>query len=310
MTRSVVTALGRGIGYIDLRFRGEPQVIATAVLDVPGGVALVDPGPSSCLEELRGSLRAHGAEVSDIQSILLTHIHLDHAGSTGSLVREHPGIRVFVHERGARHMIDPSRLLDSARRLYGTDMGRLWGEFLAVPAANVHALRGGEEITAGERCFEVACTPGHASHHVCYYDRASGMAFVGDTAGIRIGRSNYVMPPTPPPDIDLEAWERSLQVIHGWRPATLFVTHFGPHDGAAPHLETFREALAEFSRVVRESLDRPGTDEERIARFEAEVGRRLRQHLAPADGARYERAAPVDLCWLGLARYWRKRLGQ
>ena len=310
MTASVVTALARDIGFIDLKFRGDTCVIATAVIDVPGGVAIVDPGPSSCLEHLRRSLHAHGAAVSDIQSILLTHIHLDHAGATGSLVREHPGIRVFVHERGARHMADPSRLFDSARRLYGADMDSLWGEFLAVPAANLQSLAGGEEVAVGERRFEVAYTPGHASHHVCYYDRASGMAFVGDTAGIRIGRSGYVMPPTPPPDIDLDAWGRSLDIIHAWRPATLFVTHFGPHEGFAPHLAAFREELAEFSRIVRASLDRAGTDEEHIAAFEAEVARLLRGRLPDVDAVRYARAAPVAQCWMGLARYWRKQLGQ
>ena len=179
-----------------------------------------------------------------------------------------------------------------------------------MPAANLQSLAGGEEVAVGERRFEVAYTPGHASHHVCYYDRASGMAFVGDTAGIRIGRSGYVMPPTPPPDIDLDAWGRSLDIIHAWRPATLFVTHFGPHEGFAPHLAAFREELAEFSRIVRASLDRAGTDEEHIAAFEAEVARLLRGRLPDVDAVRYARAAPVAQCWMGLARYWRKQLGQ
>src|SRR3984885_10730403 len=175
---------------IDVMHLGIPRVIGAWVVD---GV-LIDPGPTSCLDTL---LSALGDERP--RALLLTHIHLDHAGASGSLVARWPELEVYVHERGARHMADPSRLLDSARRLYGDDMDRLWGDFVAVPEANLHILTGGETLPGG---FEVAYTPGHASHHVSYLHE--GTAFVGDVGGIRIVPGAPVVPPTPPPDIDVE----------------------------------------------------------------------------------------------------------
>jgi glyoxylase-like metal-dependent hydrolase (beta-lactamase superfamily II) len=216
-----MSVLAGGMDYLDLNFLGRPGIIATAVLKSAGGVALVDPGPSTTLDGLLKSLGAQGITVRDVRQILLTHIHLDHAGATGSLLRMNPGIDVFVHERGARHLIDPSKLVASATRLYGDDMDRLWGAVLPVPAARVTALYGDERLSAGGRELEVAHTPGHASHHVTFFDRSSGVAFVGDTAGIRRGDGSYIMPPTPPPDIDLEAWRVSADRILAWQPDTL-----------------------------------------------------------------------------------------
>ena len=202
-------SLAAGLDYIDLNFLGHPEIIATAILHGASGLAVVDPGPSTSLENLRAALKRQGFSVADVRQLLLTHIHLDHAGATGSLVKENPSIEVFVHERGAPHMANPEKLLASAGRLYGEDMGPLWGEFLAVPSSQLRPLKGGETIDAGGRTLHVAYTPGHASHHVSYFDPASRVAFVGDTAGIRRGSGAYVLPPTPPPDIDLEAWRES-----------------------------------------------------------------------------------------------------
>jgi glyoxylase-like metal-dependent hydrolase (beta-lactamase superfamily II) len=159
-----MTTLAAGLDYVDLNFLGRSQIIATAIIQGSSGVALVDPGPSTTLDNLRAALKAKGIAIADVRHLLLTHIHLDHAGSTGSLVKENPAIDVFVHERGAPHMIDPSKLLASASRLYGDDMERLWGDFLAVPAARVKAVKGGERIAAGGRELDVAYTPGHAWH--------------------------------------------------------------------------------------------------------------------------------------------------
>ena len=187
--------------------------------------------------------------------VLVTHIHLDQAGATGRLLRENPDIQVYVHERGASHMADPTKLITSATRLYGDDMDRLWGEFLAVPEANLHPLAGGETVTAGDRQLEVLNTPGHASHHVCYFDRASGVAFVGDTAGIRTGSELFAMPPTPPPDIDIETWKASIADIERWQADTLFVPHFGAHGEPAAHLASLVEHLdgmAELARGIAE----------------------------------------------------------
>ena len=300
--------LATGLEYIDLKFLGYPEIIAAGVLHGAGGVALVDPGPATTLETLESALSAKGLALGEVTAILLTHIHLDHAGATGSLVKRVPAATVYVHERGARHLIDPSRLLDSARRLYGADMDRLWGEFLAVPAANVRALGGGETVEAGGRRLEVAYTPGHASHHVSYLDRASGVACVGDVAGIRRGGGRYVMPPTPPPDIDLDLWNASLDQVARWDPDTLFLTHFGPWQGARAHVAQMRERLADWARRAKALLGRNDLDE--AARSDAFVGEiiaDLGAHMPPREVEFYRRAGSIEYSWLGLVRYWTKQ---
>jgi glyoxylase-like metal-dependent hydrolase (beta-lactamase superfamily II) len=303
-----MTVLAQGIRFIDLDFQGIAHVIATAVIDGPDGVALVDPGPASTLATLRRKLGDLGVSIGDVTALLLTHIHLDHAGASGSLVRENSRIRVHVHERGAPHMVDPRRLLESASRLYGDQMHALWGEFEAVPAAAVRALSGAETLAVAGRAFEVAYTPGHASHHVSYFDSRSRTAFVGDTAGVRIGSTAYIQPPTPPPDIDLDAWSASADRILAWQPETLFLTHFGP--GQAPpahHLQELLERLRTSARLAGTALESGGTDEEQARRYQQDARLELRRHMTEAEAVSYELAVPLDHCYLGLARYWRKR---
>lgn len=304
-----MTTLAPGIDYVDLEFLGYPEVIATAVLHGTSGVALVDPGPTTSLGTLRAALAQKGIAIADVRHILLTHIHLDHAGATGTIVKENPAIQVFVHERGARHMINPERLLNSATRLYGAaDMERLWGEFLAVPEANVHALAGGEQIEAGGRELQTAYTPGHASHHVSYFDPRSKTAFVGDTAGIRRGRGAYVLPPTPPPDIDLEAWRESEERILSWNPETLFLTHFGPWDAPRLHFQELMQHLAEWSATARRLLADATLDPaQREAAFVQEAMLDLRRKVGEHDAELYSRAGRLDYSWQGLARYWEKQ---
>ena len=247
-----VTTLASGLSAIDLRFLGRPHAIAAALVQGSGGVALIDPGPTTCLGTLEAEMARRGARLADLTHILLTHIHLDHAAATGTIVRAHPHVRVLVHEVGAPHMTDPARLIASATRLYGDDMERLWGEFAPVPAANVDVLTGGEHLEIAGRTFEVAYTPGHASHHVSYFDRSSGVAFVGDTAGMSID-GGYVLPPTPPPDIDLDLWRGSIAAIDAWSPGTLFLTHFGPVVRVATHLQTLLDNLSTTAALVRET---------------------------------------------------------
>jgi glyoxylase-like metal-dependent hydrolase (beta-lactamase superfamily II) len=306
---AVMIDVAPGLRYFDLNYLGVPSVIATAALgDAQGGVALVDPGPAVSLPALRAALAGRGLGVGDVTALLITHIHLDHAGATGTLVKENPSITVYVHERGARHMIDPAKLLDSATRLYGADMDRLWGEFLPVPAANVRPLAGGERIEVGGRTLEVAYTPGHASHHVSYLDTASGVAFVGDTAGGRIGASSYVMPPTPPPDIDLDLWAASIEQVRAWQPSALFLTHFGPSSTApAAHLSDLAQRLHRVAGIARETLAAGGDDAAQAERFRDEMRVELRRHMPEDEANAYELAIPLDHCFLGLARYWRKR---
>lgn len=301
--------LAPGVSYVDLMFRSTPRIVATAVIQGPRGVALLDPGPTSTLPTLEAELEKSGIKPGDVTDIVLTHIHLDHAGATGTLVRRNPALRVFVHEKGAPHMVDPARLLASAGRLYGDQMERLWGEVAPVPAKVLTTLAGGERIEAGGRRFDVAYTPGHASHHVSYFNDETGLAFVGDTAGIKRTASGMVVAPTPPPDIDLESWETSLRKIEAWRPDTLFITHFGPASPYAPHLNALREHLQVTAGLVRESLARDGTDEDREAWFTDRVRLELRRRMNDADALAYEVAGRFDLNWRGLARYLRKKAG-
>jgi glyoxylase-like metal-dependent hydrolase (beta-lactamase superfamily II) len=301
-----VPTLAAGLSFIDLLFLGRAHAIATGVVQSAGSIALIDPGPTTCLPVLERELERGGIRLSDVTDIVLTHIHLDHAGVTGTLVARHPALRVHVHERGAPHLVDPAKLLDSATRLYGDQMERLWGEVRPVASANVHPLRGGEVLLAGGREFAVAYTPGHASHHVSFFDRASGVAFVGDTAGVSVD-GGYVLPPTPPPDIDLELWAGSIDLIERWSPATLFLTHFGPVTTVHPHLSALRKNLTTVAALVNATLALDGTDADRRARFVDDLRLELRRQMTDAQAMAYEAATPLDLMWLGLARYWRKR---
>lgn len=301
--------LAAGVSYCDLQFQSRPRIVAAALVHGPGGAAIVDPGPSSTLPALQAALAATGLSMRDVTALLLTHIHLDHAGATGTLVRENPGLRVYVHEKGAPHLVDPAKLLASATMLYGDAMDRLWGEVSPVPPSALAVLKGGERIEAGGRAFDVAYTPGHASHHVSYFNSDTGVAFVGDTAGIKIVENGYVLPPTPPPDINLEIWEQSLRTIESWRPETLFLTHFGPHGAASAHIAELRDHLAVAGDLVRQSLARDETDAQREIWFAEALRRELRRRLGDAEGRSYEIAGRLDLSWRGLARYWRKKAG-
>jgi glyoxylase-like metal-dependent hydrolase (beta-lactamase superfamily II) len=299
--------LAGGLDYIDLNFLGRPEIVATAVLRDATGVALVDPGPSTTLDGLLKTLQMQGVGIRDVRQLLLTHIHLDHAGATGLLLRANPEIEVFVHEHGAAHLIDPSKLVASAGRLYGEDMKRLWGEVVPVPAARVRTLKGGERLSAGGRLLDVAATPGHAIHHVSYFDRSSGVAFVGDVAGIRRGSGTYILPPTPPPDIDLPAWRSSGDLIMKWDPDTLFLTHFGPYRSARPHFQQLFERLETWSAIVRRLLaDDSIDDRERERRFVEECRNDIRRTVGESEADQYNRAGRLDFSWQGLARYWRR----
>jgi glyoxylase-like metal-dependent hydrolase (beta-lactamase superfamily II) len=300
-------ALAAGLDYLDLHFQGRPQIIATVILHGPAGVALIDPGPSTTIPTLTKELDKRGIGFGDVRQLVLTHIHLDHAGATGSILDNHPHIDVLVHEKGARHLADPSKLIASAGRIYAQDMDRLWGRILPVPAARIRALAGGETLLVVGRELKVEYTPGHASHHVSYLDTSSRIAFVGDTAGIRRGSGTFVMPPTPPPDIDLAAWRESERKILAWEPDTLFLTHFGPYHGARPHFQAMFLTLAEWSDVVRRLLAEASlTDEDRQQRFVDQAFQDLRRRVGETEAADYTRAGGLNFSYNGLARYWTK----
>ncbi len=293
---------------LDLDFHGGPRSLAAGLLDGPGGPILVDPGPSSAIGGLRRGLAEHERSVGDLQAILLTHIHLDHAGATGVLARENPRLRVFVHERGAPHVVDPSKLVASASRLYGDRMEALWGEIAPVDASRIQALQGGERLAVAGRTLDVAYTPGHAWHHVSYLDRETGTACVGDVAGVRFAPSEEVIPPTPPPDVDVNRWNESLDTIAAWSASRLLLTHFGTFDDVGSHLGRVRARLNEMASLARQSLDEPARDdEERIAWFRVRMRESLVVRLGEDAAAAYEAAQPLEHYWHGLARYWRRR---
>jgi glyoxylase-like metal-dependent hydrolase (beta-lactamase superfamily II) len=272
---------------IDVRHLGNEKVICCWEVD---GV-LVDPGPESTEETLLAGLGD-----SQPSAILLTHIHFDHAGASGALVRRWPDLPVYVHEIGAPHMAAPERLVASAARLYGgeDELARLWGEVVPVPERNLHVLRGGETVLGA---FRVEYTPGHASHHVSFLHEPTGTAFVGDVAGVRIPPAAYVMAPTPPPDIDVEAWDRSLDVVDGWAPEALALTHFGRVDDVGPHIAAMRERLHEIVGLAAQH----GPEA-----FAAGIAERVERNAGDV-AAQYAQAAPPEHLYLGARRYLDKR---
>lgn len=275
---------------IDVKHKGHEKVICCWEVD---GV-LIDPGPGisePTLLEALGDLEP--------RALLLTHIHFDHAGATGALVRRWPDIPVYVHERGAPHMVNPEKLVASAGRLYGGDEGlkALWGEMIPVPERNLRVLEGGE--TGIEGAFRVEYTPGHASHHVCYFHEPSGWAFVGDMAGARIPPHPFTVAPTPPPDIDVAAWERSIETIRAWNPQGLGLTHFGPAENAHQQLDACEEALHGQVALEAETEDEAG--------FVAAMEARVSEGCGP-DAATMIQATPLDQLHMGLVR-WRKKFG-
>jgi glyoxylase-like metal-dependent hydrolase (beta-lactamase superfamily II) len=269
---------------IDVRHLGREHVICCWQV----GDVLVDPGPESSVETL---LRALDGERP--RALLLTHIHFDHAGAAGALVRRWPDLEVWVHERGARHLADPARLVASAKRLYGEDFDRLWGEVVPIPERSLRVLSGGERRDG----WEVAYTPGHASHHVSYMHGDSGWAFPGDTCGVRLPAGDLLLPPTPPPDIDLDAWSASIDRIESWRPERVAITHFGDYGDVPEHLERMRAALGHWSDLARR------VDRETYA---GALRAALDGALEDEDAHAFAQAMPPEDQWLGLDRWFQR----
>lgn len=274
---------------LDLGFQGRDRVIGAYVLDTEDGPALFDCGPTSSVPRLKERLAARGLALADVRHLLLSHIHLDHAGAAGSLVREHPGLQVHVSEVGAPHLVDPSRLEASARRLYGDTFDTLWGELAPVPEANLHVV--GPNVL-GLDCFPA---PGHAGHHVCYLDR-DGTLYAGDAAGVRVPPHTAVLPPTPPPEFELEAWLATLDELDRREPGRLALIHFGVVDDSKPHLAALRGRLNEWVELVAN-----GAGEEAFADY-------VRRETG--EGASdYEHAMPFWQSYAGLKRYVEKQAG-
>jgi glyoxylase-like metal-dependent hydrolase (beta-lactamase superfamily II) len=271
---------------IDLLHGGNERTIAAYVVDTDDGPALFDCGPASTVGALKAGLGSHGLALTDVRHLLLSHIHLDHAGATGVLVREHPGLQVHVSGIGAPHLVAPERLERSARRLYGDSFDTLWGELAPVPEANVHVV--GDRVL-GLDCFP---TPGHASHHVSYLDR-DGTLYAGDAAGVRIQPGRFVLPPTPPPEFDLEIWQATLEEIERRDPERLALIHWGVADDPQRHLAELRLELYDWADFVRGGAD--------VDEFTEYVRTELRD--AGEDTGQYDLAMPLWQSYQGLKRW-------
>ena len=275
---------------IDLHHQA-PGIVGSYLLETEDGPALFDCGPTTCIPHLKAGLAERGLDLSDVRHLLLSHIHLDHAGAAGVLVRQNPWLQVHVSEVGAPHVIDPTKLDASARRLYGDAFDDLWGELAPVPAENVHVV--------GDRVLDLECfpTPGHAWHHVSFLD-AAGTLYAGDAAGVRLVGASFVMPPCPPPELDLEAWERTIVEIERRAPARLALIHFGVVDDVEPHLTELRETLERWGQRVQDGMD----EQTFIAAARHDVAQ-----TDPELVDEYERAGPYWHHFRGIERYWRKR---
>ncbi len=290
---------------LDLEFQGIEGTIASYLLWDGQEAALVETGPGSTVANLLSGLDSAGVPRESVTKLLLTHIHLDHAGAAGGLSRLLPNARVLVHERGARHLADPSRLVQSAARIYGEDMDRLWGEIVPVPSERLDVIADGDVLQAGGQELRVMYTPGHASHHVAFAHTSGAYVFTGDIAGVRLPGEERVLPPTPPPDLDLEAWERSIQQVRDLATDVLYLTHYGPVTDVGRHLTELQARLHSWRDLVFQSLH-SGASIEQAA---AELAEHAEQELGdPGARERYGLVACYAMNVAGFARYF-KQLG-
>jgi len=278
------------VRIIDLLHMGHERTIASYLLDTDDGPALFDCGPATCIDALKAGLQQHDLALTNVRHLLLSHVHLDHAGAAGVLVREHPALQVHVSGIGAPHLVEPERLERSARRLYGDSFDTLWGELAPVPRENVHVV--GDRVL-GLECFP---TPGHASHHVSYLD-ADGTLYAGDAAGVRIQPGRFVMPPTPPPEFDLETWQQTIEEIERRDPARLALIHWGVAEDVRRHLADLRLELYDWADTIR-----GGTGLEEFVDY-------VKVELADAgeDTGQYDLAMPLWQSYQGLKRWAEKQ---
>jgi len=293
------------IHTLDLGFQGTPETIAAYLVVGPKGPVLVETGPAPTLPTLITRLNEHGYAAGDIRHVLVTHVHLDHAGAAGWWARQ--GAHVYVHHLGAPHLVDPSRLLASARRIYGDAMDRLWGQTVSAPAERVHPLHDGDKVKAAGLTFVALDTPGHAYHHHVYH--LDGVAFAGDAAAVRLPGSPFISLPAPPPEFDREAWLRTLQRLQNEDLATLYPTHFGPLKNVGEHLERVADLIDQSAAYVGRHMAN-GSDREALVRTYLDWVREraVAQGLTDADFRRFELANPTTMSVDGIMRYWRKRM--
>ena len=295
------------ISILDTNWMGRPHSIGAALLESNRSRAIVDPGPEITLPAVREQLATHGVSVADLDALLITHIHLDHSGGAGALVKENPRLAVYVHSSGAPHMVDPSKLVASATRLWGEGLEELFGHTLPVPQENLRVLEGGETLSVGSGKINVEYTPGHANHHVCYFDDSNGVAFVGDTGGVHIDNGPFILPATPPPDIDLEIWDKSFATILGRKPSRLFLTHYGYSEDPINDLAGFRERLHRWAELAAELLRTSPDDKAAQAAFVGRCRSEMENAIGSIEAEHHAFTGGLDLSFLGLARYLKKK---
>jgi glyoxylase-like metal-dependent hydrolase (beta-lactamase superfamily II) len=301
-----VKQLRAGLWQISLPFQDEEEIIGSYLLAGNGELMLIDPGPSSTLEALLDGLRVAGFDPQDVTHILATHVHLDHAGAIGSLAQRVSKARVYVHKLGAPHLLDTSKLVASAQRIYGERMQQLWGEIEAVPAEQLHTLEGNEILNVAGRRLEIHYTPGHAIHHIICFDVHSGELFAGDVAGVRLQGVDYVRPPTPPPDLDLEAWSSSLDLLKRLRPDVLYLSHYGAATNVSAHISNLRERLYDWSDFVLRLMNEGKTEDEIISLLIKQANPELeRAAHSFQDVVRYDIATNYPMTVQGYMRYWK-----
>jgi glyoxylase-like metal-dependent hydrolase (beta-lactamase superfamily II) len=308
LTEGNAVWLADGIGMVDLKFRGEDNLIAAYILTTSDGLLVIETGPANTADRLLAGVRALGLDPMDIRQIAVTHIHLDHAAAAGELLEQLPDAVLHVHKVGARHMIDPSRLLDSAGRIYGSQMEALWGVMKPVPAERVRQIDDGDTITCGDVSLDVLYTPGHASHHVSYVLRDRSKIFTGDVAGVRIPPSSIAWPPTPPPDIDAEAWHGSVQRLRELEPAQLLLTHFGPIDDVSEHLDQLDRRIDRWVRLF-ESMVADGLTRDEMAERLADDAQHEMTAAGEVDDVQgaVSNVTPFGMATDGMLRYLSKR---
>jgi len=293
------------IDIMDLGFMETEEIIASFLLTGEESAALVESGPTTCVENLMQGLRDRGVAPEDIEQVFLTHIHLDHSGASGNLTELLPNATFYVHEVGYPHLVDPSTLLKSAARIYGEEnMYEMFGEPQPVPEDRLEELKGGEEIEAAGGLLVAHYTPGHAYHHLAYLEPRSGMLFTGDVAGVRLPGQSYVKPPTPPPEVDVEAWKGSIETIRKIAPASLCPTHFGSYEDVERHLSELEQRLEDWMLLVEERMDEERSREDIAEELEAKGDEEmLREGAGPEESERYELAANYEMLVAGLMRY-------
>ncbi len=293
------------IEVLDLNFQGTPHVIASFLIRGPGGDFLIETGPGSAQPALHAALERHGLEPSDICDVLVTHIHLDHAGAAGWWAQN--GARVHVHPNGARHLIDPGKLITSASRIYGERMETLWGEILPAPQDRVNVVADGAVLEIAGVSVQVIDTPGHARHHHVF--KIDDVAFTGDAAGIMLPGQTWVDLPAPPPEFDLGAWKVTLGKLRALGVATIYRTHFGGSSEVDPELDRLERIMDQGAEWIRAMCERGAERSEMVEAFSGRM--REASVAAGLDSASiraYELANPREMSVDGIARYWAKRL--